>query len=209
MQFSSADIFAITLISIASFILGSTSLGYFLAKARGIDLQSSGSGNIGATNATRVLGKRIGILTLVWDIAKGVIACTLLVKLLYYSSTTISEEMAKALLGTCAVYGHCFSIFLNFKGGKGIATAAGVFAATVPGAFAIACCVFFLTAFSTRYISLASVIASTLIPVLIAIKVPVVYPQPYLIAAILISALTIIRHKENLHRLVNGKETKF
>ncbi|MEO7297726.1 MAG: glycerol-3-phosphate 1-O-acyltransferase PlsY [Verrucomicrobiota bacterium] len=214
------EIFSYVLTALAAYLLGSIPTGYLVAKAKGIDIRSVGSGNIGATNVFRILGKPAGILVLMADVAKGFVACWFipLVVLLIFeqlsqnyflqsSSKLLGQiELRRIVAGVAVILGHNYTCFLKFKGGKGIATSAGVLIALAPSAFLVVFCVFMLVAFLTRYISLASVIAAFCLP----FSVWWFHGSRTMVAVMsFLGALAIYKHKANIGRLLNGTENRF
>ena len=187
------------LIIIGAYLLGSIPTGLLLAKAAGVDIRSTGSGNIGATNVYRTLGRNVGILTLLGDCLKGLIPVLVARHL----------EMGDALIaaaGTAAFLGHVYTIFLGFKGGKGVATALGVFLGVSPASVGIALIIFIAIVATTRYISLGSITAAAAMPFIITF----LDRRPLIIAmTALIAILVIWKHRENISRLREGTESKF
>lgn len=187
------------LLLIGAYLLGSVPTGLLLAKALGVNIREAGSGNIGATNVYRTIGRKLGILTLVGDCLKGLIP-VLLAKWLDLPDVWV------AAIGLAALLGHVFTIFLGFKGGKGVATALGVFLGTSPLSVLVAIVVFALVLYFWRYVSLASIIAAALIPGIVRI----LGGTPELILmSLAIAAVVIFRHRDNIARLRNGTESKF
>lgn len=185
---------------IVAYILGSIPNALWIGKVfKGIDVREHGSKNTGSTNAARVLGAKLGILTLILDISKGAIP-TLIATMLLDSSISV------ILVGICAILGHSFSIFMKFKGGKAVATTVGVFIVLVPGAILLAAVIFFLVFGITRYVSLSSMIGAISLPIWIMIFYKNI---PLTIFGIIIAILIIVRHKSNIQRLLNGTESKF
>jgi len=185
---------------IVAYILGSIPNALWIGKVfKGIDVREHGSKNTGSTNAARVLGAKLGILTLILDISKGVIP-TLIATMLLDSSISV------ILVGICAILGHSFSIFMKFKGGKAVATTVGVFIVLVPGAILLAAVIFFLVFGITRYVSLSSMIGAISLPIWIILFYKNI---PLTIFGIIIAILIIVRHKSNIQRLLNGTESKF
>jgi glycerol-3-phosphate acyltransferase PlsY len=183
----------------AAYLLGSIPSGLLLGKAYGIDVRKEGSGNIGATNLYRTVGRKVGVLTLLCDCLKGFIP-VLVVKL-----TALPPDYA-AWVGLAAFCGHVFSIFLRFKGGKGVATALGVFLALSPLAVAIALAVFLALVFKWRYVSLGSIMAAAVMPPAVTLlggRLVLV------LVTALIAVIVIVKHHENIRRLVGGTENKF
>ena len=190
----------IIVLMIVAYILGSIPNALWIGKIfKGIDVREHGSKNTGSTNAARVLGAKLGILTLILDISKGAIP-TLIATMLLDSSISV------ILVGICAILGHSFSIFMKFKGGKAVATTVGVFIVLVPGAILLAAVIFFLVFGITRYVSLSSMIGAISLPIWIVLFYKNI---PLTIFGIIIAILIIVRHKSNIQRLLNGTESKF
>ncbi|HET6928715.1 MAG TPA: glycerol-3-phosphate 1-O-acyltransferase PlsY [Candidatus Acidoferrum sp.] len=190
----------------AAYFLGSIPFGLILAKLfAGSDIRKSGSGNIGATNVARVVGPSAGIITLALDVAKGAAAVWLASRVTAQSSTAMTLAAIAALLG------HCFPIWLKFKGGKGVATALGVFLVLSPLAALCALVVFILVAIAWRYASLASVSAAASMPLLMYFLWAPGHAPPLVVdfGTLFASALVIFKHDANLQRLVDGEEPKF
>src|SRR5712692_1257904 len=150
----------------AAYLLGSIPTGYLVARAKGIDIRSLGSGNIGATNVMRILGKLAGIFVLVTDAFKGWLAVEGLTRLVFflYGNPLSDPEVFGIVAAFAAVLGHNYPCWLNFKGGKGIATSAGVLAALVPAALVMSLSVWIVLLALTRYVSIASIIGSFTLP---------------------------------------------
>jgi glycerol-3-phosphate acyltransferase PlsY len=193
--------------ALAAYLLGSIPTGYLVAKAKGIDIRNVGSGNIGATNVFRILGKGAGIFVLLADAAKGFFAVFLASKVLPQlgiSSAVLEKHLIVA--GVAAILGHNYTCFLKFKGGKGIATTAGVLIALTPCAFLIVLAVFILVVAVSRYISLASITAAFCLP----FAVWVLKGSPTMIGIMAaLGGLAIYKHKANIGRLLNGTENRF
>ncbi len=186
--------------SIISYFIGSIPTGVLLAKYFGnVDLRNVGSGNIGATNVTRAMGKKFGAITLLGDVIKGVIPTVLAMLIL-------KSDYWTALVGLSAFLGHIFSVFLEFKGGKGVATALGVLLVTSPLATGIGLLVFIIVFAVSRYVSAASVAAAAIIPIAVYWTMR---PFPFLLLASVIAILVIYRHVENIKRLMSGTEKRF
>ena len=193
-------------IPIAAYLLGSIPFGLLLARAFGRgDVRKVGSGNIGATNVARAAGLLAGIFTLVLDAAKGAGAVLLAEKLANDSATWMMIAAFAALLG------HCFPVWLKFKGGKGVAAAAGIFLVLSPLACLAAVILFLLVVIFWRYISLGSVSSAAAMPLLIYfLWAPRHAPPPAITVGAVAAALVIIyKHRGNLQRLVEGAEPKF
>ena len=193
------DHIILALLIAAAYLLGSIPTGLLLGRIYGIDVRKEGSGNIGATNLYRTVGRKVGVITLAGDCLKGLLP-VLAVK---YSS--LPPDYA-AWVGLAAFSGHVFSVFLKFRGGKGVATALGVFLALSPPAVGIALGVFVLLMLIWRYVSLASVSAAAAMPVAVwALGGGRVMG----IVTMIVAVIVIIRHTENIKRLAAGTEIKF
>jgi len=197
-----------TLISIpiAAYFLGSIPFGLLLGKLfSGRDVRSAGSGNIGATNVARVAGPVAGILTLLLDAAKGALAVYLAARLSEQSSTWMM------IAGLCALVGHCFPIWLGFRGGKGVATAAGVFLVLSPLSFLGAVILFVLVVLYWRFVSLGSISAAAAMPLLIYFLWAPHHAPPYAVTFGSLGAalLIVYKHDANIQRMVQGDEPKF
>ncbi len=186
-------------IVVAAYFLGSIPTGLLLGKAFGVDIRTTGSGNIGATNVYRTLGKKVGILTLAGDCLKGLVP-VLAMKLLGFSDVWV------ALAGTAAFLGHVYTLFLGFKGGKGVATALGVFLGVSPLSVLCALGIFLLVAWKWRYISLASITAAALVPIFVILIEHKSIPT---VMAVVISSIIIQKHRGNIERIRAGTENKF
>lgn len=182
-----------------AYLLGSIPTGLLLGKAYGIDVRKEGSGNIGATNLYRTVGRKVGAMTLVGDCLKG------LLPVLVVKYSTLPPDYA-AWVGLAAFCGHVFSLFLKFKGGKGVATALGVFLALAPMAVAIAIAVFAAFMSTWRYVSLGSIAAAAIMPVAVAIRGG---SRALITVTLIIAVVVIIRHHENIRRLIAGTENRF
>ena len=194
------------LIPVAAYLLGSIPFGVILTRLfGGTDVRKAGSGNIGATNVARVVGPLAGILTLVLDAAKGAAAVFLAQRLSNDSATWLMMAALAALVG------HCFPIWLKFKGGKGVATAAGVFLMLSPLAFGVAVVLFVLVVVFWRYVSLGSVSAAAAMPLLMYLlwAPPHAPPLAITIGTLAAALLIIFKHRGNLQRLLAGAEPKF
>lgn len=180
-----------------AFFIGSIPSGFIIGLLHGKDIRKLGSGNIGATNVTRFLGKKAGILTLILDVLKGIIAIKLFENL---------PESNVYLLGLAAICGHCFSPFLKFQGGKGVATSLGVFLYLSPYQDLTILIVFLISLKLTNYVSLSSILAAIALPTSIYIAN---YNVELFQVSLVVSALVIYKHKENIQRILNGTENKF
>lgn len=187
----------IALLIISAFILGSIPVGVMIAKAKGVDLKKVGSGNIGATNVLRSLGRWPAALTLLVDILKGT---TVVAAGRYFGAGPFYE----GLIGLSAVLGHNFSIFLGFRGGKGVATSLGVLSLYSPQTALFTFVIWLVVVLTTRYSSLGALVSFGLLPLNIALF----DSKEKLLVAILMTALIIIRHRDNIRRLIKGTERR-
>jgi glycerol-3-phosphate acyltransferase PlsY len=197
-----------TLLSIpaAAYLLGSIPFGLLVGKLfGGADVRAAGSGNIGATNVARVAGPLAGIVTLLLDAAKGALAVVLAARLSDQSSTWM------IIAGLCALVGHCFPIWLGFHGGKGVATAAGVFLVLCPPALLGSVILFVLVVVYWRYVSLGSMSAAAAMPLLIYFFWAPHHAPPYAVTfgSLAAALLIVYKHDANIQRLVQGDEPKF
>jgi len=189
------------LIMIAIYLIAAIPTGVVLARLMGgEDVRQKGSGNIGATNVYRVAGKLAGVLTLIGDTLKGFLP------LLAFKTWLEPTPTQLGIASAVAILGHCYPIYLKFKGGKGVATALGIFLVLSPKVVFFALIVFILTVAITRYISLGSVLAALSAPLLILL---LNHPQPIFLATLFIAALVIWRHNSNIKRLLDGTESRF
>lgn len=197
------------LIVIPSYLIGSIPWGYLFARAKGIDIRRHGSGNIGAANVHRVMGKKWGYVVFLCDFLKGLLS----VKLgsLIAAHFQLSPVLGGVIAGIACVLGHDYSIWLRFKGGKGIATLAGAVLALLPLAFVSFGVVWIVVFFIGRYTSLASISAAATLPVAVILIDANTEPDfPWLVGfSILMAALAIWRHRGNIVRLANGTENRF
>jgi glycerol-3-phosphate acyltransferase PlsY len=215
-------VLAYIIVAVAAYLLGSIPTGFLVAKAKGIDIRSVGSGNIGATNAMRVLGKPAGIFVLLMDVLKGWLSVYLgaiIYQIIFqhfmsgpdingFYSLPQTQEIRKFALiaGIFAVLGHNYTCWLKFKGGKGIATTAGVFLALAPWALLVALIVFILAILLTRYVSVGSIAVAIALPV----TVWIMSPQNLFLCIVTtaLGALAIYKHKSNIQRLMAGTENR-
>ncbi len=191
---------------ICSYLLGSVPTSFIFGKLiKKIDIRQFGSHNVGATNAIRVLGVKIGIVTLLIDIAKGFFT-------IHLGKMIIQDPNNLMIIsfGLAAILGHIFTIFLNFKGGKGVATSAGVLIALALIPFLIALFTFILIVWITKYVSLGSILAGIVLLIIeILINIRNSYSElEYLVFFFVIVLFIIIRHKKNINRLISGTENK-
>jgi glycerol-3-phosphate acyltransferase PlsY len=192
--------FVVIVSCVLAFIVGSIPFGYVIGKLKGVDVRQHGSGNIGATNVSRVLGKKYGALVLFLDALKGALP-VLILKIL-----ELPLEY-QVLSGFFAILGHCFSPFLKFKGGKGVATGLGVFLVVSPKITFIAFSIFLLVFFLTRYVSLSSITAALSYTVIFKLFEK---PSDFTSLLIFMTAFVIVgKHYQNIIRLLKGEEKRF
>ncbi len=212
------------LANIVAYFLGAIPFGYLIVRAKsGADIRQTGSGGTGATNVSRRAGKFAAALTLLLDSAKGA-AAVLIAKWLVLNQVVnqvgnggltfqVSSEWWVAAAGLAVMLGHIFPVWLKFRGGKGVATGCGVFLVLMPAIVLFAALIFVAVVFSTRYVSLGSIIAALAIPILLLLQHVLVRPLPNfspLVTFAVASALLIVfAHRENISRLVQGRETRF
>ncbi|MCC6220810.1 MAG: glycerol-3-phosphate 1-O-acyltransferase PlsY [Deltaproteobacteria bacterium] len=190
-----------------AFLLGAIPFGYIVGRLKGVDIRKHGSGNIGATNASRILGKKLGAITLLLDAAKGALASSLWRLSFFAPAGYLSSFNFPLCLGFAAILGHCFSPFLRFRGGKGVATALGVYIVSMPFFCLLSLAVFAIAYLTTGYVALGSILAASSLPIML-LAIPNNYPPYTLIFAFLSCVVIIIRHRENVARLLNGTEKK-
>jgi len=190
---------------IASYLLGSIPVALLVGKLYGkVDVRKVGSGNIGATNVTRTIGKKAGLITLVGDMLKGALPVAFF--MFFVGTDTLTHQLLVCLAGLSAFLGHLFPVYLKFKGGKGVATATGVFLVLSPLAILGDFFVFLFVFYRWRYVSLASIAAAAFLSTWVGLFTD---KKLYIILAVVIAMLVIYRHKDNINRLLQGKEPKF
>jgi glycerol-3-phosphate acyltransferase PlsY len=190
-----------------AFFIGSIPFGFLIARLKGIDVRRFGSGNIGATNVARVVGKQAGAITLALDALKG--ACGAWLGYQVLTSPSLPTDFFVPLTGITAVFGHCYSPFLKFKGGKGVAAGLGAFLAIAPLPSLIAVAVFAITLKSTKYVSLASISAALSLTLSIIYFAPNTPNLTAVLASLLAAILVISRHRGNIERINDHTEPKF
>ena len=183
------------------YLIAAIPTGVLLSQVMGYeDVRQKGSGNIGATNVYRVGGKLAGLLTLVGDILKGYLPLLAFT----YGFSPAPDQMAIACC--LAILGHCYPVYLGFKGGKGVATGLGILLVLSPWAVAGASLVFLISVAISRFISVGSILAALSAPVLVLM---LNHPQPYFLATVFIAMLITWRHRSNIKRLLDGSENRF
>jgi glycerol-3-phosphate acyltransferase PlsY len=191
---------------VAAYALGSIPAAYLAGKWKGVDLRKHGSGNLGATNVFRVLGPRIGVAVFGFDMLKGAIPVLFFWR--HVDPTIAAPVVVQILCGVAAIAGHVRPLWLRFgKGGKGVATAAGVFLALAPMETGLALVAFALTLFASGYVSLGSLIAAGLLPILLVIRYGVAFPLVTVSAVI--ALFVVLTHLPNIRRLREGTEHRF
>lgn len=205
-------ILIISAILLASYLIGSTPTSYLFGRYfKNLDIREYGSKNVGATNALRVLGTKIGVSTLIIDIAKGFVVVYFgKIALLYFGFEGDLLQILTIVIGFFAILGHIFTIYLKFKGGKGVATSAGVFLALSPIPFGICFAIFIIVVAATRYVSLGSILAAiSLFSIELFINIQNEFSQKYILIFItLIALFIIVKHTANIKRLLAGNENK-
>jgi len=186
------------LLVIFAYLLGSVPTGYILGSLAGVDVRKAGSGNVGATNVARVVGKRHGIFTLVADIAKGFVPVVIALNLGLTSTAT-------AFVGIAAFLGHLYPVFLRFQGGKGVATALGVFLGLAPWATLVLMVIFVLVILTTRVVSLSSMVAAASAPIAFWL---LSYSPTLIGTSFFIALMIVLRHRGNIQRLLSGTEPR-
>jgi acyl phosphate:glycerol-3-phosphate acyltransferase len=198
------------LVVAAAYLLGSIPTGYLLVRFfRNQDIRTIGSGNIGATNVLRSGARGLGAATFILDVVKGSLAVALGAWLAAYLMPAISVRNAEALAALCAVLGHMFPVWLGFKGGKGVATGFGVFLVAAPWAALAAITVFVIVFALTRFVSLGSILGAASFPVFAWFMVAGEKPAFFLVAQALVALLIIVKHHQNIRRLLSGTENRF
>ena len=197
--------------AILGYLLGSIPFGYLLVRFfRKSDIRNSGSGNIGATNVIRSGAKWLGIATLILDAAKGYVAVLIGTALARHAlGSPYVVVSAAAIAGLAAIIGHMFTLWLGFKGGKGVATSLGVFLALSPLATFVSIVIFFIVFLSMRYVSLASILGAAAFPLATALLRTSLWTPAFAAAVTLGPALVIIKHYENIRRLLSGTEHRW
>lgn len=189
-----------------SYLLGSVPTAYLTSRFIGkIDIRTVGSGNVGATNVLRTLGKGPGAAVLLLDALKGVLAVSLVASCMFDSRGPFTMSLLKVLCFLAAVSGHIWPVFLRFRGGKGVAASAGGFLALYPPAFLVSAAVFLAVTYSTRYVSLGSLLAAVALP---ASLVLMHAPKEIAFIGVAAAALVVFQHRSNIGRLLRGVEKK-
>jgi len=189
---------------LVAYLIGSIPTAYIFGRVfKGIDIREYGSGNVGATNTFRVIGRAPGLIVLAIDIAKGFLCVSYVASFFMLASPVARPELYRVLAGLAAIAGHNWTIFLRFKGGKGVAASAGVVIGLIPGIFWLGFAVWAIVFLITGYVSLASIIASIVIPIL-----SLIFNEPAEIVIFLsiLCLLIVYRHRSNIRRMKQGQE---
>lgn len=196
----------IVILTAAAYATGSIPFGYVVARLRGIDLRQIGSGNIGATNVYRAFGFRVALFVFILDVCKGFVA-TRLFPLLWTADISLSHM--RFICGIAVIVGAVASIFMKFRGGKGVAAAVGVFLALQPLATAICLGIWLGLFLSFRYVSLGSVCGAAALPVLVAVfDWDGFAGNPVFYLSVVVATIVIVRHRRNIERLLKGEENR-
>ncbi len=195
------------IICIFAYFLGSVPNALWVGKLfKRIDVREHGSKNAGATNAARVLGAKLGFLVLFLDVLKGVIPTFLALKITTLQNMTNIVGIDPIIVGLIAILGHTFSVFLKFKGGKGVATTLGVFLVLAPKAILVLFIIFMVLFAVFRYVSLSSIVSAASLPLFVYL----IYKNiPLTIVSLALGLVIIVKHKSNIVRLISGTENKF
>jgi len=194
---------AIIALLVCAYLIGSIPFGLLLGKAMGVDVRQAGSGNIGATNVHRLLGKKLGVLTLLGDTVKAIAPMLFARWLVTGDADPAAGDLWVGLTGVCAFLGHLFPIYLQFKGGKGVATALGVFLVLEPWAALISLVLFVSVVLWSGYVSLGSLVAAAFMPFWIWLLGGSVQ---YVALALFVGVFIWLKHRDNLTRLLTGEE---
>jgi len=202
---------AALLIALASgYVCGSLPWGLWFGRwLRGVDVRTLGSKNLGATNVYRTLGPALGVPVLALDIAKGALPTWLVPGWTLTAGFPGGVEWCRLAVGLAAVLGHVFTMFAGWKGGKGVATTVGVLLALSPPAFGVFVLVFVATVAITRFISLGSIFGSLAFAATLAVTSPGGFASPTFLLGLALAAVVVVRHKDNMARLVRGEERRF
>lgn len=198
-------------VAAVGYLLGSCPNGYLIGRARGVDIRRHGSGNIGATNVLRVVGKSWGYLVFFLDALKGFLAVRLAFELAATVTIVARPEIVGIVAAVACILGHTFPVWLRFRGGKGVATSAGVLLGLMPIAVVSVFIVWVLLFKITRYVSIASIVAALALPLFVALylRLQALRGMSLLPFSILIAGVVIWRHRANMQRLLQGTEQRF
>ncbi|NQT22391.1 MAG: glycerol-3-phosphate 1-O-acyltransferase PlsY [Candidatus Omnitrophica bacterium] len=191
---------------VIAYLIGSIPTAYIFGKLiKGIDIRNYGSGNVGATNLFRVVGKVPGVISLFIDMLKGYLPVVILPIFFSINSNSLTPDSYKLLLGASAIMGHVWPVFLKFKGGKGVATTAGVVLAIMPIVFLISFAMWIFVFLALRYVSLASIFAALTMPIAVML---LKRPFSTIVFAVILCIIGIYKHKTNISRLLKGEEKR-
>lgn len=188
-----------------AYLIGSIPTGYLFGRYKNIDLRRYGSGNVGATNVLRAVGRLAALSTLIIDILKGFVVVTFIADMLYTFRMNVTFPQFQFILALCAVVGHNWPLFLSFKGGKGVAASAGILLALCPKLLIVGFCIWLLVFIFTRIVSVSSMISAVSIPVASYLFE---YRLSIRLLTISLAILTVIRHWPNIKRIVKKEEKK-
>lgn len=192
---------------VVSYLIGSIPIGLIVARRYGVDIRTKGSGNIGATNVWRTLGKKAGLSVLLFDVGKGFIASRIGIVLGVYAFGSSEDYFIYGIgTGICAVIGHSSSIFLNMKGGKSVATTLGVLFGATPFIAIVALVIFLFVLSISQVVSLASLLAAIFS---VFFTAALGYPPTVQVAYLFIAGFLVFRHRSNIRRILNGSEPRF
>lgn len=201
-----SELAALAVSVLLAYLVGAIPMGYFMAKIfKGSDIRKQGSGNVGATNVLRTVGKIPALITLIFDISKGAIVVLLIGGYAYQYLASIDQNFYKCLLGLIAICGHIWPVFLKFKGGKGVATTIGVMAVISPMVLLLSLIVWAALFSISSYVSVASIAFGVSLPVFAAIMDQNFY---IIIFTVIVCILNTYKHSENIKRLSRGEESK-
>jgi glycerol-3-phosphate acyltransferase PlsY len=193
-------------LALVAYLIGSIPFGFVVGRARGVDLRTIGSGNFGATNVYRAFGFKVAILVFVMDLAKGFVGTRVLPMLW---TADMGMEWVRFICGMSVIAGSVASIYMRFRGGKGVATSVGVFLGLTPLVTVICLCIWGVLFARFRYVSLGSIIGAATLPVLIAVLGREDFAwDPVFYLALLVALIVIVRHRSNIRRLMNGTENR-
>jgi glycerol-3-phosphate acyltransferase PlsY len=196
---------------IAGYLLGSCPNGLLIGRTRGVDIRLHGSGNIGATNVLRVVGKKWGYLVFLLDALKGFLAVRLAYELAAATPSAFHQELVGIAAAVACILGHTFPVWLRFRGGKGVAASAGVLLGLMPIAVVSVFLVWVVLYRTTRYVSLASITAAISLPLFVSayLQLQYLHGSSLFFFSVLIAAVVVWRHRSNIHNLLHGTEHRF
>ena len=198
-------------VALVSYFIGSIPSGYVAGKLAGVDIRTVGSGNIGATNVTRSLGKKYGYPVFIADFAKGPLAVLVADWAARQPAATGSTEIYEIVAAVCCVLGNAFPVWLGFRGGKGVAVSAGLMFALMPWPAVGAITIWLVLFYLTGYVSLASIVAAVLLPVIVFVLLHFhrMKEWSFLYVSIVLTSFIVFRHRSNIVRLMRGTEQSF